>query len=357
MFKGDEDMSITKKSFGFMPDGKEVFLYTLDNEKNVKAEILSYGGIIRSIFVKDNNGEYRDIALGRDTLEEYFNNEGYFGALIGRHGNRIYRGKFNINGCEYSATTNDNGNSLHGGVSGFDKYVWDVVEKDDDNNPTLILSITSPDGDQGFPGNLKVNVTYTVNENDGLSIKYEAVSDKDTVVNLTNHAYFNLNGIGNGNIYNLDLKMNCSFYTPNTNECMPYGEILSVKGTPFDFTSYKKIGEDINSDYEQFSMFGGYDHNFVIDGCGFRKAIELYSEKTGILMEVFTDKPGVQMYTGNCIEEGRVCKNKETYKIHDALCLETQYFPNSTSYKHFPSPILKANEKYEFTTEYKFSIK
>ena len=350
-------MSITKSSFGFMPDGKEVFLYTLDNNKNVKAEIINYGGIIKSLWVKDNKGEYRDIVLGRDTLEEYFNNEGFFGALVGRHANRIYRGKFNINSNEYTVGINDGKNSLHGGIKGFDKYVWDVLENDDENNPAITLSILSPDGDEGFPGNLKVNVTYTLNENDGISIHYEAVSDKDTVVNLTNHSYFNPNGIGNGNIYDLDLQMNCSFYTPNTDECMPYGEILSVSDTPFDFTNSKKVGQDIKSDFEQISKFGGYDHNLIIDGSGFRKAAELYSEKTGICMEMYTDKPGVQLYTGNCIEEGRVCKNKETYRIHDALCLETQLFPNSTSYSHFPSPILKANEKYDYTTEYRFTIR
>lgn len=350
-------MSILKKSFGFMPDGKEVFSYLLDNNKNVKAEILSYGGIVKSLYVKNNKGEYTDIVLGRDTLEEYFENEGFFGALVGRHANRIYRGKFSINGKEYNVGINDGKNSLHGGVVGFDKYVWDVVEKDDENNPAIEMTITSPDGEEGFPGELKVKVTYTLSEQDGLIIHYEAVSDKDTVVNLTNHSYFNPNGIGNGNIYELDMMMNCSFYTPNTDECMPYGEILSVEDTPFDFTSAKKVGKDINSDYPQLKMFGGYDHNFIIDGEGYRKAAELYSPKTGIMMEVYTDKPGVQLYTGNCIEEGRACKNGMTYSVHEALCLETQYFPNATSYSHFKSPILKAGEKYDFTTEYRFLIK
>lgn len=350
-------MSILKKSFGFMPDGKEVFSYVLDNGKNIKAEIISYGGIVKELWVKDNKGEYVDVVLGRDTLEEYFSNNGYFGALIGRYANRIYRGKFTINQNEYNVGINDGKNSLHGGVIGFDKYVWDVKEIDDEKNPAIEMSITSPDGEEGFPGNLKVTVTYTASENNGLIIHYKAVSDKDTVVNLTNHSYFNLNGVGNGNIYNLDMQMNCSFYTPNTDECMPYGEILSVKGNPFDFTQGKKIGQDINSDYPQLKLFGGYDHNFIIDGTGFRKAVVVSSDKTGIAMEVYTDKPGVQLYTGNCIQEDRVCKSGKTYKIHDALCLETQYFPNSTSYPFFPSPILKAGEVYDFTTEYRFITK
>ena len=342
-------MSITKKSFGIMPDGKEVFSYLIDNEKNVKAEILSYGGIIRSLWVKDNKGDYQDIVLGREDLTDYLDNNGYFGAIIGRHGNRIYRGNFSINDVLYNVSINDGKNSLHGGIKGFDKYVWDVVEND---NNSITLSILSPDNDEGFPGNLKVIVTYKVTENDGLSMHY-----KDTVVNLTNHSYFNLNGIGNGNIYDLDLWMNCSFYTPNTDECMPYGEILSVKDTPFDFRVAKKVGKDINLDFEQVSKFGGYDHNLIIDGTGFRKAAEVFSEKTGICMEMFTDKPGVQLYTGNAINENKPCKDNKTYEKHEALCLETQFFPNSTSYSHFPSPILKANEKYDYTTEYRFIIK
>lgn len=350
-------MSILKKSFGFMPDGREVFSYLLDNGKNVKAEIISYGGIVKELWVKNREGEYVDVVLGRDTLEEYFNNDGYFGALIGRHANRIFRGKFNIGEKEYSVGINDGKNSLHGGVLGFNKYVWDVKEINDEKNPAIEMSIVSPDGEEGFPGKLNVTVTYTLSENNGLVINYRAVSDKDTVVNLTNHSYFNLNGAGNDNIYDLDMQMNCGFYTPNTDECMPYGEILSVKGTPFDFTEGKKVGQDINSDYPQLKLFGGYDHNFIIDGKGFRKATVVFSEKTGIAMEVYTDKPGVQLYTGNCIKDDRVCKNGKIYKKHDALCLETQYFPNSTSYAHFPSPILKAGEVYDFTTEYRFITK
>lgn len=350
-------MSITKKSFGFMPDGKEVFAYTLDNGKNVKAEIITYAGIVKNLWVKDKNGEYVDVVLGRDSLEEYFNNKGCFGALIGRHANRIYRGKFEINGVEYNVGINNGKNSLHGGIKGFDKYVWDAKEIDDDKNPALELTFFSPDGDEGFPGNLNVKVTYVVSEQDGLIMRYEAVSDKDTVVNLTNHSYFNVNGIGNGNIYDLNMQMNCSFFTPNTDECLPYGEIWSVKGTPFDFTESKKIGTVINADYEQLTKFGGYDHNFIIDGKGFRKAAVVASDKTGIVMDVYTDKPGVQLYTGNAIEEGRICKDGKTYSKHEALCLETQYYPNSTTYAHFPSPFLKAGEKYDFVTEYRFSAR
>ena len=348
-------MSITKKSFGFMPDGREVFSYILDNGKSVKAEILNYGGILRSLWVKDRQGNYKDVVLGRDTLEEYFVNNGYFGAVIGRHANRICRGTFKIGGAEYHVGVNNGNNSLHGGFKGFDKYVWDVTEKDDAENPALELSILSPDGDEGFPGNLKVLVTYTVTGNNALEINYKAVSDKDTVVNLTNHSYFNLNGIGNGNIYSLNLKMNCGFYTPNTEETMPYGEILSVKDTPFDFTNTKKVGADINSDCHQLKICGGYDHNFIIDGEGFRQAAVLSSDSTGIEMRLYTDLPGVQLYTGNFIQEGRPCKDGKLYKKHDALCLETQFYPNSMSFPHFTSPVLKAGAEYNHTTAFEFS--
>lgn len=347
-------MSITKTKFGNMPDGREVFLYTLENHKKVKAEIISYGAIVRSLWVKDSKGEYTDIVLGRDTLSEYLNNTGYYGAAVGRYANRIYRGKFEIDGTEYNVSINDGKNSLHGGIHGFNSYVWDVCECGTEDEPSIKMSITSPDGDEGYPGNLKMTITYTLTSNNGFIMHYEGTSDKDTVLNMTNHSYFNLNGVGRENIYNLKLQLNCDFYTPNTNECLPNGEILSVKGTPMDFTEGKKVGNDILSDFPQLKEFGGYDHNFVIRGRGFRKFAVLSSDITGITMEAYTDKPGVQLYTGNCIEEGRICKNGISYKPHDALCLETQYFPNSTGYSQFESPVLKKNEKYDFTTEYRF---
>ena len=347
-------MSITKRKFGNTPDGKEVYAYTLDNERNIKVEILNYGGIIRSLLVKGKNNEYIDVVLGRETLDEYMNNEGYFGALIGRYANRIYRGKFSINGTDYNIGISDNNNSLHGGIKGFDKYIWNVEEVNFGKNPSIVLSLVSPDGDEGFPGELKVSVEYSLNEKNGLEIHYEAISNKDTVVNLTNHSYFNLNGAGNSDVLNHLMQMNCSFYTPNSDECLPYGEILSVKDSPFDFTEEKLIGCDINSDSSQIKLFNGYDHNFVIDGYGFRKAITLKSNVTGISMEVYTDKPGVQLYTGNYIDTNRICKQGKKYKKYGGLCLETQFFPNSTSFSHFSYPILKKGQKYNFTTEYRF---
>lgn len=347
-------MSITKNFFGTTPDGKEVFSYTLDNEKNVKAEILTYGGIVRSLLVKDKNGVYTDVVLGRETLEDYLNNDNYCGALIGRHANRIAYGKFNLNGTEYKLNINNGGHCHHGGINGFDKYIWNVTEINDGTNPSISLSIVSPDGDEGFPGELNVLVKYVLNEKNGLEIHYEATTTKDTVVNLTSHGYFNLNGAGSGTVLNHQLQMNCSFFTPNSQDWVPTGEILSVKETPFDFTSEKIIGLEIHSNSLQIKPFRGYDHNFIIDGNGFRKAATAKGDISGITMEVYTDKPGVQLYTTNFMDTDHIFKNGKTYAVHGAFCLETQFFPSSTSFSHFPSPILKKDDKYRYTTEYRF---
>lgn len=348
-------MGITKKYFGTMPNGEEVFSYELIG-KNVRAEILNYGGIIKNLWVKASSGEYVDVVLGRDSLEEYLNNSGFYGAFVGRYANRIGGSRFSIGENEYTLFANNGKNSLHGGKKGFDKYVLKEVSVSDTNTPTVVFEHISPDMDEGYPGNLNVKLTYSVSDNDGLVIHYEAVSDKDTIINFTNHSYFNLNGAGNGDVYGHTLWMNCSFFTPASEECMPTGEVLSVKDTPFDFTLPKVMGEAITSDYPQVSMFGGFDHNFVIEGTGYRKCATLSGDKSGIVMDVFTDKPGVQLYTGNGINHERICKGGLTYKKHGGLCLETQFFPNSMVHTHFPSPIFKAGEKYDYTTEYRFSV-
>lgn len=344
-------MSITKELFGTLENGDKVYEYTLDNNKGVKAVILTYGGIIKNLFV---NGT--DVVLGRDSLEEYLDNDGYLGAAVGRHANRIKNGEFIINGTIYTVGKNNNGNSLHGGFCGFNQKNWVAEESGSDSEPALILSAVSPDGEEGFPGTLNVKITYTLNSENGLSLHYEAISDKDTVVNLTNHSYFNLNGHDSGTIDNHVLQLNCGFYTPNTEECMPYGEVLSVSGTPFDFRAPKPIGQDINADFEQIQMFGGYDHNFAISGRGFRRAAVLSGDKSGITMETYTNKPGVQIYTSNALDTERLYKGNSKYSIHQAVCLETQFFPNSTSFSHYPSAFLAKGEKYDFTTEYRFKF-
>ena len=338
---------IKKELFGKLPEG-EVYCYTLDNGKDLSAEIISYGGIIKNLYFKGT-----DVVLGRDTLEDYLENNGCFGALIGRNSNRIRNAEFVLNGKKYILAKNNNGNNLHGGNVGFDKKIWAVEEKDG-AEPSLVLTLESKDGEEGFPGNAKIKVTYTLTLDNSIKIHYEAECDEDTVMNLTNHSYFNLNGHDAGTVDNHEVEFNASFFTPNTEQCMPYGEILKVSGTPFDFTTPNTLNFGFESGFEQLEMFGGYDHNFVIDGSGFRKFATVKGDKTGHIMECFTDLPGVQLYTGNFIDEERICKGGEKYKVHQGLCLETQYFPNALELTHFPSPILRAGEKYDTVTEYKF---
>lgn len=348
-------MSITKVNFGQTSNGENIILYTLDNKKGLSAEILNYGGILRSLYVNDKNGIKTDVVLGRDSFEDYLNNDGYLGALIGRHANRIANGTFEIDGQQFSVGVNEGKNSLHGGINGFDKKIWAVKEIDGDE-PAIELSVISPDGEEGFPGTLNVTVTYTITSDNALKINYSAKCDKDTVVNMTNHAYFNIAGHGSGTIDKQTLWINADFYTPNNDECMPNGEVLSVTGTPFDFRIAKPIGQDINSDFEQVKMFGGYDHNFVISGRGYRKAAVAKCIENGIVMEVYTDKPGMQLYTSNGLAEG-IYKNNTKYSVHQGFCLETQYFPNAMEFSHYPAPILKKNDEYNFTTEYRFIVK
>lgn len=346
-------MAVTVNKFGKL-GGEDTFSYILDNG-TVSVEILQYGGIIKSLCVPDKNGNRTDVVLGRDTLEDYLHNDGYLGALIGRHANRIANSEFKLNGKTYTVGKNEGNNSLHGGNNGFDKKVWSVKAADG-SEPRLEMTITSADGEEGFPGKLDVAVTYTLTKDNALKINYKAKSDKDTVVNLTNHAYFNLSGHDSGKMTNQKLTINSSFYTPNNSECMPTGEVLKVCGTPFDFRTAKPIGQDINADCEQIQMFGGYDHSFAVDGSGYRLAAIASCEENGVVMEVYTDKPGVQLYTSNGLKEGSY-KNGKKYGVHQAFCLETQYFPNSMANTHFPSPVLRAGEEYNFATEYRFSVK
>lgn len=338
-------MSITKKDYGEI-NGKKVYAFTLKNN-NLEAEIINYGGIITKLIYKGT-----DVVLGRDSFEEYLNNSGCFGALIGRNSNRIEDAEFTLNGKTYKLCANKGRNNIHGGKVGFDQKVWDA-EMIDGTEPQLVLSLVSADMEEGFPGEAKVKVTYSLSDN-ALKLHYEAESDKDTVMNLTNHSYFNLNGHNSGKIDGHKLWLNCDFYTPNTDECMPYGEIHSVKNTPFDFSTESALGERLTSDFEQIRMFGGFDHNYAVNGSGLRLAGRLTGDKTGIIMETYTDCHGMQIYTSNGLESGRVCKNGAVYEPHDAICLETQCFPNNLKYSHFPSSILRKGEKYDQTTIFKF---
>lgn len=340
-------MSIIKNKFGTL-DGKDVYEYILANENDFRVSILSFGGIIRSITYKGY-----DVVLGRDTMEEYKNNRGCFGSLIGRNSNRIEDARFTIGTTTYELCANNGRNNIHGGKVGFDAKVWDSAEQDGVES-SVVLTLHSPDGEEGFPGNADVTVTYTVTSDNALRIHYEAVCDADTVVNLTNHTYFNLNGHASGTADNHLLQIDSSFYTPNSSECLPTGEILSVEGTAFDFTSPRTVANALSKKHPQTELFGGFDHNFVLNGTGFRKSAVVKGDISGITMEMYTDRPAVQLYTGNGIEKDRICKDGAVYAPHSGLCLETQAFPNNLKYSHFPTSILRKGEKYDTTTEFRF---
>lgn len=346
-------MSVNKRLYGKLPDGSEVFAYTLDNGNGLCAEIINYGGIVTKLIAKDKYGNDRDVVLGRASLEEYLRNDGYIGAAIGRHANRIANGEFELSGTKYKVGINENGNSLHGGVEGFDKKLWYVTELTDEN--AVVLTYTSKDGEEGFPGKLVTAMKYSVMEDNTFRIEYRAVCDRETVCNLTNHSYFNLNGFDSGSIGTHILQINSEFYTPNSADGMPTGEVLSVAGTPFDFRAPKPIGQDIDADFEQIRMFGGYDHNFAISGRGFRLAAIAKAPESGIVMQTYTDQPGMQLYTANALPEGVIKEGTEAH-IHDAFCLETQVFPNAMAHSHYPSPILGKGRTYRHITEYRFSV-
>lgn len=340
---------ITEKYFGKSGAG-DVTAYTLDNGKGLSAEILNLGGIIHRLVF---NGV--DVVLGRESAEDCLVGSGYLGAAVGRNSNRIENCRFELNGKVYTLEANDSGrnNNLHGGTKGFSKQVWNAEAVDGDE-PKLILTIFSPDGDQGFPGNAEIKVTYTVTKENSLTIHYEGICDADTVINMTNHSYFNMNGHKSGPVTSHKLWLNCDFYTPNTAGCIADGSVLSVKDTPFDFTTAKEVGCDINDSCYQIQNFGGYDHNFVITGRGFRKFAELTGEKTGITMECYTDQPAVQLYTGNYLKNDVASKDGADYSAYSGLCLETQGFPNALKHAHYPSTIVRKGEKYDSVTEFKF---
>jgi len=349
---------ITKAPFG-TADGKLVDVYALRNRKGVEARIMTYGGTVVSLSVPDKNGKLGDVVLGYDSLADYQKSTFYFGALIGRYGNRIAKGKFSIDGKEYTLATNNGANHLHGGVNGFDKVVWTAHPSVEGDGPHLELTYRSRDGEEGYPGTLSVNVTYTLTENNELKIVYSATTDKPTVVNLTHHSYFNLAGAGNGDILRHQLTINADRFAPTDSGSIPTGELRTVKGTPFDFTKPVAIGAWIDQDDEQLKYGNGYDHNFVInkDGNALSLAATVYDATSGRLMEVFTTEPGVQFYTGNFLSGSIVGKKGQNYPRRSGFCLEAQHFPDSPNQPKFPSTVLRPGQKYEQTTVYKFSIR
>ena len=346
-------MSISSTIYGEIKDKVSINIFTLKNINGVEVKITNFGGIVISIKVPDRLGIFKDVVLGYDKLEDYLNNVSYLGAIIGRCSNRIEGARFLLNGIEYEVGKNNGNHQLHGGFVGFDKVVWAAKIIEVDKGEALQLDYISKDGEEGFPGELTTRVIYTLTEDNALEIEYLAVSDKDTVVNLTNHSYFNLSGEGIGDILSHQLMIDAESFTLMNEESIPTGEFKAVKGTPFDFTSLRQIGERIDVEDAQLKNGSGYDHNFVLKVSGKtpEKFAELYEEKSGRLMEVYTTMPGVQLYSGNYLAQGGV------YAYRSGVCLETQYFPSSMKHTHFPSPILKAKEQYKHTTIYKFLVR
>ncbi len=351
-------LMVKKEAFGTTPDGKAVEIYTLTNTHGIEVRVMTYGGIIVSVQTPDKNGHKGDITLGFDTLASYTAKNPYFGALVGRYGNRIAKGKFTLDGKQYTLAINDGPNALHGGLKGFDKVVWQGQSFQKSAEAGVILKYTSADGEEGYPGTLHVTVTYALNDKNEFSLDYHATTDKDTPINLTNHTYFNLGGEGSGTILGEELMLNADHFTPVDATLIPTGKILSVKGTPFDFTKPTAIGARINDQNEQLVLGKGYDHNFVINrqGAGLVLAARVYDPTSGRVLEVDTTQPGVQFYTGNFLDGVRG-KHGHIYNKRDALCLETQHYPDSPNQPNFPSSILKPGQTYHETTVWKFSTR
>jgi len=348
---------VSKQAFGKTADGTPVDLYTLANKNGMKVAIASYGGIVVSILAPDRQGNLADVALGFDGMDGYLNNSPYFGAIIGRYGNRIAKGRFTLNGVEYKLAKNNGENSLHGGLKGFDKVVWQAREVAAGDGQSVELTYVSKDGEEGYPGNLSATVAYTLNDSNELRIDYSAATDKDTVVNLTNHTYFNLAGQGEGDILGHQLMLKASKFTPVDAGLIPTGELKSVEGTPFDFRQPAAIGARINANHRQLELGKGYDHNFVLDSGGGALALaaRVTEAKSGRVLEVLTTEPGVQFYTGNFLDGTARGKGGKVYQFRYGLCLETQHFPDSPNQPAFPSTVLKPGAKYRTTTLWRFS--
>ncbi|MFL5340461.1 MAG: aldose epimerase family protein [Gemmataceae bacterium] len=347
---------VEKKEYGTMPDGMTIDLYTLTNARGMTAKIINYGGIITELHVPDKDGKLADVVLGFDDLKGYLGGHPYFGAIVGRYCNRIAKGRFTLDGHEYKLATNNGPNHLHGGDKGFDKKSWKAEPVKKTHGAALKLTYHSPDGEEGYPGNVDAIVTYTLTDANELRIDYEATTDKPTPINLTNHTYFNLAGIKDGDILGHELQLMADKYTPADDTLIPTGKIEPVEGTPFDFRKPKPMGQDL-------AKTGGdpvgYDLNFVLNSGGGKltPAARVTEPKTGRVMDVLTTEPGIQFYTGNFLDGSNKGKGGVAYAKHFAFCLETQHFPDSPNHPDFPSTILKPGQTYKTTTVYKFSAK
>jgi aldose 1-epimerase len=346
--------SVTKSSYGKLPDGTPVEQYTLTNQKGVVCKVITYGAIITELHVPDKSGKLGDIVLGFDNLDQYLKGHPYFGAAIGRIGNRVAKGKFTLDGKTYTLATNNGPNALHGGLKGFDKVVWQAEPMAVKGGASVKFTYTSPDGEEGYPGTLKITMVYTLTDKNELRLDYEATTDKATPLNLTNHSYWNLAGAGD--ILGHDLLLKAKNFTPVDDTLIPTGEIKAVKGSPMDFTKAKPIGKDIK---QLTNDPQGYDHNYVLDSGGKKLALaaRAYEPKTGRVLEISTDQPGVQFYSGNFLDGTLKGKYGQVYQNHYGFCLETQHFPDSVNHPNFPSTILRPGEVFRTTTVHKFSVK
>jgi aldose 1-epimerase len=354
----EREASITRAPFGNLPDGTPVGVFTLTNAKGVEVRAITYGGIIVSLRVPDRNGRLEDVVLGYDSLEGYLRSSPYFGAVVGRYGNRIAKGRFVLDGVTYRLATNNGPNHLHGGLEGFDKVVWQGEPFQSDSGVGVALSYTSPDGEEGYPGTLRARVRYLLTDQNELVVDYDATTDKATPVNLTQHSYFNLVGGGRRDILDHQLWINADGYTPVDSTLIPTGAVDSVAGTPFDFRTPTAIGARIGADHPQLRFGGGYDHNWVLrrEGSGLAHAARLVEPTSGRTLDMYTTEPGLQFYSGNFLDGTITGKGGQVYGHRYGLCLETQHYPDSPNHPQFPSTILRPGDEYRSRTVFVFGV-
>ena len=353
----NQDHNMVKKElFGTLQDGENIYSYTLSNDNGMSTTIINYGATVVKLKVPDKNGKIEDVILGYDSLSSYVKGSSYFGGIVGRYGNRIAKGRFTLDGKEYQLPINNGVNSLHGGTIGFNKRVWEAKEL---SGPALQLTYVSPDGEEGYPGTLTITVTYSLTDKNGLKIDYKATTDKPTILNPTNHCYFNLSGDPNNTILNNIVMINADKFTPVDSTLIPTGQLEDVANTPLDFRKPTEVGKRINDDFQQLKYAGGYDFNWVLNNYNgsVREAATVYDSTSGIFMKVLTDQPGLQFYTGNFLNGKDRGKYGIYYKFRTGLCLECQHFPDSPNEKNFPSTVLRPGHTYTQTTIYEFSVK
>ena len=352
-------MKLKNYVFGTTPEGEEIRNYEMKNKKGITLTVSNYGALLISLVVPDKNGKKEDVVLGLKTLEDYYDNSCFLGATVGRHANRIGGAKFTINRKTYEIEANDNDvNNLHSGKDGYQNRVWKVTDEKVDNEcASVTMALHSPHMDQGFPGNVDISLTYTLKEDGSVMIGYFAVPDRDTIINLTNHSYFNLAGHDSGNVLDQVVWIDADFVTETDDQSIPNGNLVAVAGTPMDFTTPKKIGRDIRKDYYMLNDAGGYDHNYALKNPGgIHKVAYLFDPQSGRKMEIYTDLPGMQFYTGNYVGKNKVKgKSGSVYVKRAGACFETQYFPDAVNHENFVSPVIRKGNAYTSTTIYKFS--